>query len=126
VSSVVEEIAAEWLLDLFDLPRGIGVGLRHRLPDGELHGLAAARHGVLRRAGWDVEADGLQARRASTSSWSAPNRTSPSTSPALPRLRHGARQRVATDAQGSMRADHCARCSRRWTGRRSSARRRAT
>jgi glutamate/tyrosine decarboxylase-like PLP-dependent enzyme len=59
-ASVVEEVAGAWLIDLLGLPLRLERRLRHRLPHGELHGARAARHELLRRAGWDVEADGLQ------------------------------------------------------------------
>ena len=59
VASVCEETAGRWLVDLFGLPAGSTVGF----PTGGLmanfSGLAAARHRVLARAGWDVEAHGL-------------------------------------------------------------------
>lgn len=58
--SVVEEVAGEWLLDVFDLPRDCGVGFVTGCQMANVTCLAAARHGVLRRVGWDVEADGLQ------------------------------------------------------------------
>ena len=53
---VVEEVAAAWLVELLGLP-AVGLGrVRDRGADGELHRAgAAARHEVLRRAGWDVE-----------------------------------------------------------------------
>lgn len=57
--SVVEEVAAQWLLDLFDLPRESGVGFVTGCQMANFTCLAAARHAVLERAGWDVEADGL-------------------------------------------------------------------
>ena len=57
--SVVEDVAREWLLDLFDLPRTASVGFVTGCQMAHFTCLAAARHGVLRRAGWDVEAEGL-------------------------------------------------------------------
>jgi len=60
LAAALEEIAARWLLDLFDLPRDSGVGFVTGCQMAHFTCLAAARHGVLRRAGWDVEADGLQ------------------------------------------------------------------
>lgn len=59
VTSVVEEVAREWLLELFDLPRDAGVGFVTGCQMAHFTCLAAARHGVLRRVGWDVEAEGL-------------------------------------------------------------------
>ena len=59
LAAALEEIAARWLLELFDLPRERGVGFVTGCQMAHFTCLAAARHGVLRRAGWDVEADGL-------------------------------------------------------------------
>src|SRR3954452_24586445 len=58
-ASVVEDIAREWLLELFDLPRSASVGFVTGGQMANFTALAAARHGVLRRAGWNVEEDGL-------------------------------------------------------------------
>jgi glutamate/tyrosine decarboxylase-like PLP-dependent enzyme len=57
--SVVEAVAAGWLLDLLDLPRGASVGFVTGATVANFVCLAAARSEVLRRVGWDVEADGL-------------------------------------------------------------------
>ena len=54
-----EEVAAGWLLDLLDLPRGSDVGFVTGGTMANWTGLAAGRHDVLRRVGWDVNADGL-------------------------------------------------------------------
>src|SRR5687768_13562188 len=59
MAAAMEEVAARWLLELFDLPRGSGVGFVTGCQMAHFTCLAAARHGVLRKAGWDVEADGL-------------------------------------------------------------------
>ncbi len=59
LAAALEEIAARWLLELFDLPRESGVGFVTGCQMAHFTCLAAARHGVLRQAGWDVEADGL-------------------------------------------------------------------
>src|SRR5580765_1306997 len=56
----LEDVTAGWLLELLDLPRGASVGFVTGATMANVTGLAAARHEVLRRAGWDVEADGLQ------------------------------------------------------------------
>src|SRR5690348_8166651 len=58
VMSVIEDVAREWLLELFDLPRTSSLGFVTGCQMANFTGLATARHGVLRRAGWDVEADG--------------------------------------------------------------------
>ena len=56
----VEEVARKWLLDVLRLPRDAGVGFTTGAQMGHFTALAAARHAVLARAGWDVERKGLQ------------------------------------------------------------------
>lgn len=57
--AVTEEIVASWALDLLGLPRDASVGFVTGCQMANFTALAAARHEVLRRVGWDVEADGL-------------------------------------------------------------------
>src|SRR5688572_25167970 len=58
-AAVVEEVAADWLLDLLRLPRSASVGFVTGCQMANYTGLIAARHAVLARAGWDVEEAGL-------------------------------------------------------------------
>ena len=58
-AAVVEEVAGEWLKELFDLPREASIGFTTGCQLAHMTSLAAARHAVLKRQGWDVEADGL-------------------------------------------------------------------
>jgi glutamate/tyrosine decarboxylase-like PLP-dependent enzyme len=58
-ASACEEAAGRWLLDLLDLPRTSSVGFVTGATMANFTCLAAARGEVLRRVGWDVEADGL-------------------------------------------------------------------
>ena len=58
-ASAVEAVAAGWLLDLLGLPAEASVGMVTGATVANFVCLAAARSEVLRRAGWDVEADGL-------------------------------------------------------------------
>ena len=58
--SVAEEVAAGWVRDLLGLPAGCSVGFVTGCQMAHFTCLAAARHAVLRDAGWDVEAEGLQ------------------------------------------------------------------
>jgi glutamate/tyrosine decarboxylase-like PLP-dependent enzyme len=58
-AAAVEAVAAGWLLDLLGLPSGASVGFVTGGTVANFVCLAAARSEVLRRAGWDVEADGL-------------------------------------------------------------------
>ena len=57
--AAVEAVAARWLLELLDLPAQCSVGLVSGATIANFVGLAAARSELLRRQGWDVEADGL-------------------------------------------------------------------
>ena len=58
-ASIVEEVAGEWLVDLLGLPAETSVGFTTGATMANFTALAAARHAVLRAAGWDVEEDGL-------------------------------------------------------------------
>lgn len=58
-ASACEEQTGKWLLELLDLPRESSVGFVSGATIANFTCLAAARGEVLRRAGWDVEADGL-------------------------------------------------------------------
>jgi glutamate/tyrosine decarboxylase-like PLP-dependent enzyme len=57
--SAIEEVTAGWLRELAGLPRTMTVGFVTGCQMASFTGLAAARHRVLREAGWDVEAQGL-------------------------------------------------------------------
>ncbi|MEU8227445.1 aminotransferase class V-fold PLP-dependent enzyme [Kribbella sp. NPDC048915] len=57
--AVAEDVAARWLVELFGLPGVTSVGFVTGAQMANFTGLAAARHDVLRRAGWDANLDGL-------------------------------------------------------------------
>jgi glutamate/tyrosine decarboxylase-like PLP-dependent enzyme len=63
LNSVAEDVAGEWLLDLLGLPESASVGYVTGCQAANLTCLGAARNEVLRRAGWDVEQDGLLGAR---------------------------------------------------------------
>ena len=58
-ASVIEEVCGAWLIELFGLPKHASYGLVTGCQMAHFTALAAARHGVLEAAGWDVETDGL-------------------------------------------------------------------
>ena len=58
-NSVAEETAGGWLRDLFGLPAGASVGFVTGCQQANFSALAAARHALSQRFGWDVEARGL-------------------------------------------------------------------
>jgi glutamate/tyrosine decarboxylase-like PLP-dependent enzyme len=115
-ASVVEEVAAEWLLDLLHLPASASVGFVTGCHMANFTALAAARLEVLRRAGWNLEGDGLAG--------SPPldvfvgDEVHVSVTAALRMLGIGHRQitRVEADGQGRMRPDALARALAASTG----------
>ena len=58
-AAAIETVAAGWLLEILDLPREASVGYVTGATVANFVCLAAARSEVLRKVGWDVEADGL-------------------------------------------------------------------
>lgn len=59
VSAYMEDVVLHWLIDLFRLPNGSAGALVTGTQMADVTALAAARHALLRRCGWDVERDGL-------------------------------------------------------------------
>jgi glutamate/tyrosine decarboxylase-like PLP-dependent enzyme len=58
-AAAAEKVAAGWLLDILRLPSDCSVGFVTGATMASFTCLAAARHAVLARVGWDVEADGI-------------------------------------------------------------------
>ena len=58
-ASVVEEVCRGWLAELLGLPAQVSAGFVTGCQMAHVTALAAARHAVLERAGWDVALDGL-------------------------------------------------------------------
>jgi glutamate/tyrosine decarboxylase-like PLP-dependent enzyme len=58
-AAVAEEVSGRWVLELLGLPASSGFGLTTGGTMANFSGIAAGRHAVLRRRGWDVEAKGL-------------------------------------------------------------------
>jgi glutamate/tyrosine decarboxylase-like PLP-dependent enzyme len=101
----LETVAMRWLLDVLKLPTGCGVGFVTCATQANFAGLAAARHALLNRRGWNVEAQGL---------FGAPpitvvvgDEVHVSVLKALTMLGLGRERvvRVPVDGQGRMRAD---------------------
>lgn len=101
----VEQTALRWLLELFDLPRGAGGAFVTGANVANFVALAAARHAVLERAGWKVEADGLFGAPPITVVVSAEAHPTLIKSLGLLGLGRNRVVRVPVDAQGRLRAD---------------------
>ena len=104
-AAVVEEVAGAWLKELLGLPPHASFAFVTGCQMAHVTALAAARHEVLARAGWNVERDGLQgAPRICVVVGEERHVT---VDRALRFLGIGASQLVAVpaDGQGRMRAD---------------------
>jgi glutamate/tyrosine decarboxylase-like PLP-dependent enzyme len=104
-AAIAEDVAGGWLLDVLGLPRQSSVGFTTGCHMANFTALAAARHEMLRRAGWDVEAEGLHGAPPLTVI--AGDEVHASALAALRYLGFGMRHivRVAADDQGRMRPD---------------------
>ena len=58
-AAVVEEVAGAWLKEVLDLPREASFAFTTGCQLAHFTCLAAARHAVLQKAGWDLAVDGL-------------------------------------------------------------------
>lgn len=101
----LEQVVLRWLTDALQLPSGTGAAFVTGGTVANLCALAAARHAVLKRAGWNVESEGL---------FGAPNVTvivggeaHPSVTKSLGVLGLGRSRivKVPVDDQGRMRAE---------------------
>src|SRR5207344_1444957 len=103
--AVLEDIVSRWLVEILRLPARASVGFVSGAHLANFTALAAARHEVLRRVGWNVEEDGLQ--RAPQLRIIVGDEVHVSVVGALRMLGIGAREllRVPVDGQGRMRAD---------------------
>ncbi|MGV9803111.1 pyridoxal phosphate-dependent decarboxylase family protein [Mycobacterium sp. NPDC003449] len=103
--AAIEEITAGWVLDLLGLPAGAGVGFVTGAQAANTTGLAAARHAVLARAGWDVARDGLTGAPRIRVLCGEQAHVTIYAALRLLGLGEGAVVRVAADDQGRMRPD---------------------
>jgi glutamate/tyrosine decarboxylase-like PLP-dependent enzyme len=104
-ASVVEEVAAGWLVDLFGLPAGSSVGFSTGATMASFTALAAGRHRVLERLGWDVEEDGLTGAPEIAVVVGAEAHVTIHVSLQMLGLGRNRVHKVAADEQGRMRAD---------------------
>jgi glutamate/tyrosine decarboxylase-like PLP-dependent enzyme len=105
VSAALERAAGRWVRQIFGLPAGSGVGFVTGATMANFSGLAAARHALLARQGWDVEAQGLLGAPELTVVVGEEVHTSPLKALALLGLGRERVVRVPVDGQGRMRAD---------------------
>ncbi len=104
-ASVIEEVAAHWLLDILRLPKTCSVGFTTGATMASFTGLAAARSHVLSRVGWDVDARGLFGAPPIEIIIGDDAHTTVFSGLRMLGLGQERVRRVATDAQGRMRID---------------------
>jgi glutamate/tyrosine decarboxylase-like PLP-dependent enzyme len=101
----LEQVVLGWLIDLFGLPAGSGGAFVTGATVANFCGVAAARHAVLAKAGWNVEADGLFGAPPITVVVSEEAHPSLLKSLGLLGLGRNRVVRVPVDGQGRIRAD---------------------
>jgi glutamate/tyrosine decarboxylase-like PLP-dependent enzyme len=104
-AAAVETAAERWVLEALGLPLDAGVGFTTGATMGNFTGIAAARHALLERAGWDVEADGLTGAPPIRVLVGDQVHASLLVALRYAGLGAGRAVRVAVDDQGAMRAD---------------------
>ena len=114
--AVVEDVAGRWLRELAGFPAEWSHGFVTGCQMANFTALAAARHHVLQQAGWDVGAQGLFNAPAIDVVVSDESHYTIFNALRLLGLGADRVRRIATDAQGRMRADELARALATGTG----------
>ncbi len=114
--SVIEQITGSWLRELAGLPPTMSFGFVTGCQMANFTGLAAARHRVLRNAGWDVESDGLFGAPPIDVVVNEEAHYTISVALRLLGLGSDRVRRIPTDSQGRMRADNLAAALRAHRG----------
>ena len=104
-AAVAEQVASAWLLDILGLPGNATVGFTTGAMMANFTGLAAARHQVLAKGGWDVERDGLQGAPRLHVVVGAERHVSIDSALRLLGVGDGTGHVVPADEQGRMRAE---------------------
>ncbi|MCB8876178.1 aspartate aminotransferase family protein [Acidisoma silvae] len=105
IAATLEDVALGWLTGLFGLPQDTGGAFVTGASMANVAALAAARHAILSRHGWDVEAQGLYGAPELRIVVSDEVHVTVLKALSLLGLGRDRVIRVPTDAQGRMRAD---------------------
>ena len=103
--SAIEQVTKRWVLEALSLPQTSSIGFATGAHTANITALAAARHEVLRRAGWDVEKSGLQGAPRVTVIAGAEAHSSIPAACRLVGFGSATIVQVASDDQGRMRVD---------------------
>lgn len=104
-AAAAEEIIRAWVIELLGLPPEMSMGIVTGGTMANFTGLAAARHALLKGAGWDVEADGLFGAPPLNVVTSDESHITVFASLQMLGLGRERVLRISTDAQGRMRPD---------------------
>lgn len=116
LASTIEQIAGAWLRDLAGLPSTMSFGFVTGGHMANFTSLACARHSILHKAGWDVEADGLNGAPPIEIYISEESHYTILIALRLLGLGSARIHRIPADGQGRMRADHLAAALRESSG----------
>ncbi len=105
VNAALEKVALGWVQEILHLPAQSAGGFVTCATAANFSALAAARHALLRRAGWDAEAQGLFGAPPLTVVIGAEVHASVQKALSLVGFGRARVVRVPADAQGRMRAD---------------------
>jgi len=105
LTAKLEDVSLRWLRDVLGLPPETGVGFVTGATMANFTCLAAARHSVLKQAGWDVEAEGMFGALPVTVVVGEEAHTTLFKSLGLAGFGRNRVVRVPVDNQGRMRAD---------------------
>ncbi len=106
IAAVLEEVSLRWLVDLLGLPDDVAGGFVTGASMANLAALAAARHALLSRLGWDVEAMGLYGAPELRVIVSDEIHVSLTKALSLLGLGRDRVMRVPTDSQGRLQSEH--------------------
>jgi glutamate/tyrosine decarboxylase-like PLP-dependent enzyme len=104
-AAVAEEVAGAWAAELLGLPAGVSFGFVTGCQMAHVTALAAARHAVFARAGWDVNEQGLIGAPAVRVVVGEERHATIDRALRFLGFGTGCVVAVATDAQGRMRSD---------------------
>lgn len=104
-AAAIEQVAMRWVLEALGLPENAAVGFATGATMANFMGLAAARHALLKRQGWDVESQGLFGAPPITVVVGEEVHVSALKALALLGLGRDRVEKVPVDGQGRMRAE---------------------
>jgi glutamate/tyrosine decarboxylase-like PLP-dependent enzyme len=113
VNAALERVALTWLLDVLRLPAQCAGGFVTCATAANFTAMAAARHALLAREGWDVEAQGLFGAPAIEVVVGDEIHASAEKALAMIGFGRARVRRVPCDAQGQMRLDQFPKLARR-------------